>query len=86
LSKELAEAMKSLRELQLRLGAEPAEAEKGQSGPRKAMGVPLGPEATGLRVVTMIRLKPVPTGVYHLLDSDSDPLTLSMGKGIGHLL
>ena len=38
------------------------------------MGVALGPDTTGLRVVTTTRLKPIPTGVYHLLDPDTDPL------------
>ena len=33
--------------------------------------VALGPETTGLRVVTMIRLQPIPTGVYHLLDPET---------------
>ena len=36
--------------------------------------MPLGPETTGLRVVTTIRLQPIPTGVYHLLDPKTDPL------------
>ena len=39
------------------------------------MGVPLGPETTGLRVVTTIRLQPIPAGVYyHLLDPEADSL------------
>jgi hypothetical protein len=46
LLQELAEAKKTLRELQLRRDAERAEAEKGQAGPRKPMGVPLAPETT----------------------------------------
>ncbi len=74
LLRELTEAKKTLRELQLRRDAERTEAERGQAGPQKTMGVPLGPETTGLRVVTTIRLKPIPTGVYHLLDPETDPL------------
>src|SRR4051812_22725560 len=67
LLKEFAEAKKTLSELQLRRDAERAEAEKAHAGTRKTMGVPLGPETTGLRVVTAIKLRPIPTGVYHLL-------------------
>jgi hypothetical protein len=74
LLRELAEAKRTLRELQRRRDAERAGAEKGQAGPRKTMGVPLGPDTTGLRVVTTVRLQPIPTGVYHLLDPRSDPL------------
>ena len=84
LLRELAEAKKTLRELQLRRDAERAEAEKGQAGPRKTMGVPLGPETTGLRVVTTIRLQPIPTGVYHLLDPQTDPLLTVTVKNESH--
>ena len=73
LLRELAEANTTLRELQLRRDAERADAEKAQAGPKRTMGVPLGPETTGLRVVTTIRLQPIPTGVYHLLDPETDP-------------
>ena len=74
LPRELTEAKKTLRELQLRRDAERAEAEKAQAGPRKSMGILLGPETTGLRVVTTIRLQPIPTGGYHLLDPEADSL------------
>ena len=74
LLRELTEAKQTLRELQLRRDTERAEAEKAQAGPRKTMGVPLGPETTRLRVITTIRLQPIPTGVYHLLDPQTDPL------------
>jgi hypothetical protein len=84
LLRELTEAKKTLRELQLRRDAERAEAEKAQAGPRKTMGVPLGPETTGLRVVTTIRLKPIPTGVYHLLDPETDPLLTVTVKNESH--
>ncbi len=84
LLRELTEAKKMLRELQLRRDAERAEAEKGQAGPRKTMGVPLGPETTGLRVVTTIRLQPIPTGVYHLLDPETDPLLTVTVKNESH--
>jgi hypothetical protein len=74
LLKELARAKTTLREIQERRDAERAETEKGAAGPGKPMGMPLGPETTGLRVGTTIRLKPIPTGVYHLLDPETDPL------------
>ena len=48
------------------------------------MGVPLGPETTGLRVVTTIRLQPIPTGVYHLLDPQTDPLLTVTVKNESH--
>jgi len=46
--------------------------------------VPLGPETTGLRVVTTIRLQPIPTGVYHLLDPEIDPLLTVAVKNESH--
>jgi hypothetical protein len=60
------------------------EAEKGQVGPRKALGVPLGPETTGLRVDATVRLQPIPTGVYHLLDPQTDPLLIVTVKNESH--
>ncbi len=45
----LAEAKATLRERLRRRDAERAEAEKAQAGPKKTMGVALGPETTGLR-------------------------------------
>src|SRR3989442_875675 len=84
LLRELSEAKKTLRELQLRRDAERAEKEQGQAGRRKTMGVPLGPETTGLRVVTTIRLQPIPTGVYHLLDPQTDPLLTVTVKNESH--
>ncbi len=37
-------------------------------------GVFLGPETTGLEVTTAINLNPVPTGIYNLLDAETEPL------------
>ena len=34
----------------------------------------LGAKSTGLRVEPTVRMKPLPTGVYHLLDPETDPL------------
>ena len=41
------------------------------SAPRGRM---LGPRTTGLRVEQTLHMKPLPTGVYHLLDPETDPL------------
>ena len=84
LLRELAEAKQTLRELQQRRDVTRAEAEKAQAGPKRTMGVPLGPETTGLRVVTTIRLQPIPTGVYHLLDPQTDPLLTVAVKNESH--
>ncbi len=83
LLQELTEAKKTLRELQVRRDAERAEAEKPQDGPRKSMGVFLGSESR-LRVVTTIKLKPIPTGVYNLLDPETDPLLTVTLKNESH--
>jgi hypothetical protein len=37
-------------------------------------GRPLGSETTGLRVAPTVNMHPLPTGIYHLLDPDVDPL------------
>ena len=73
LLRELAEAKQTLRELQQRRDVTRAEAEKAQAEPKRTMEVPLG-ETTGLRIVTTIRLQPIPTGVYHLLNPEADSL------------
>ena len=38
----------------------------------------LGAKSTGLRVEPTVRMKPLPTGVYHLLDPETDPLLTVM--------
>jgi hypothetical protein len=71
LVRELAEAKSRLAEmtrLESLVSSRPEEA------PKKSLGVMLGPETTGLRVDTALRLQPVPTGIYHLLDPETDPL------------
>jgi hypothetical protein len=82
--RELAEARCTLRELQQQLDANRAEAEKTQAGSKGSSSVPLGPETTGLRVATKIRLQPIPTGVYHLLDPLTDPLLTVTVKNESH--
>src|SRR4051794_28966232 len=84
LLRELAEAKATRRELQRRRDAERAGAEKGQAGSSKTMGVMLGLKTTGLRVDTAIRLQPIPTGIYHLLDPRTDPLLTVSLKNEGH--
>jgi hypothetical protein len=74
LLKNLAESRARVRELQAQRDAMRLDEEKGQAGSKPKMGVPLGPETTGLRVLTTIRLQPIPTGIYHLLDPKTDPL------------
>src|SRR4051794_25459567 len=71
LVKELAVAKRRLAEL--RQSEAPA-ASPAVEAPRKSVGVMLGPETTGLRVDTALKLQPVPTGIYHLLDPETDPL------------
>ncbi len=34
----------------------------------------LGPDTTGLRVQPTLNMQPLPTGIYHLLDPETDPL------------
>jgi hypothetical protein len=34
----------------------------------------LGPDTTGLRVRPTLNMQPLPTGIYHLLDPETDPL------------
>jgi hypothetical protein len=71
LVKKLAEEKQRLAEM---MRTEPVAASGVEDAPRKAMGAMLGPETTGLRVETALKLKPVPTGIYNLLDPETDPL------------
>jgi hypothetical protein len=41
----------------------------------------LSPETTGLRVQPTVNMQPLPTGIYHLLDPETDPLlTVALGN------
>jgi hypothetical protein len=41
----------------------------------------LGPDTTGLRVTPTLNMQPLPTGIYHLLDPETDPLlTVALGN------
>ncbi len=71
LVKELALAKRLLAEM--RLPKLPGDS-KVEETAKKPVGMMLGPETTGLRVETSIKLRPVPTGLYHLLDPETDPL------------
>jgi hypothetical protein len=71
LVRELAEARRRLDEM--RRSASPG-ASRPEDASKKSMGVMLGPDTTGLRVDTALKLQPVPTGIYHLLDPETDPL------------
>ena len=71
---ELAETQQALdaaraRQQQRREAAQPTRETTGG-----ALGTLLGPETTGLKVMTALRLQPIPTGIYHLLDPDTHPL------------
>jgi hypothetical protein len=71
LVKELADERRALAELlRNRHSAASAKVETA----RKSAGMMLGPDTTRLRVDTAIKLQPVPTGIYHLLDPETHPL------------
>jgi hypothetical protein len=40
----------------------------------RTMGTIMGPATTELKVTTALRLHPIPTGIYHLLDPEKHPL------------
>jgi hypothetical protein len=71
--RQLAQEEARLHDLErLAAQAPPLEAkEPAESAPRGRL---LGPETTGLKVETTLHLQPVPTGIYHLLDPEADPL------------
>ena len=71
LVKELAEAKRRVAEM---VRSESPVSCRAEEAPRKSVGAMLGPETTGLRVDTALKLQPVPTGIYHLLDPETDPL------------
>src|SRR5262249_32324093 len=71
LVKELAQAKRLLAEM--RLPQRPGDLVVEETA-KSPFGMMLGPETTGLRVETAIKIRPVPTGIYHLLDPEMDPL------------
>lgn len=79
LAKRLADEQGILRDLERRL----REAQSKQSQqvlPGQVELVPrgrlLGPSTTGFEIRTTLRMMPIPTGVYHLLNPETDPLVL----------
>ncbi|HKI35627.1 MAG TPA: hypothetical protein VKA46_27470 [Gemmataceae bacterium] len=67
--RQLAAAEQALRSAQQ--PAPPAPAGAPTTAPHGRL---LGPETTGLRVAPTVHMHSLPTGIYHLLDPDADPL------------
>src|SRR5947207_3071790 len=64
-----------LRDLQQQVAAAPTAPVPPQTPPPPAQRPRLlGPETTDLRVETRLHMQPLPTGIYHLLDPEADPL------------
>ncbi len=75
----LLEARSKLKELQDQLAASQHEDNppQSQSKPQPKSiyhGRFLGPDTTGLKVEPTVRMNPVPIGIYHLLNPETDPL------------
>ena len=74
---QLAEAEAKLTELRQQLKAANAQPDKGEETTTKG-GVPrgrfLGEKTTGLVVNVQLQIDPLPTGAYHLMDPETDPL------------
>jgi hypothetical protein len=72
---ELTEAQQALDAARARQQLERQEAERTvRETTVGALGTLLGPETTRLKVTTALRLQPIPTGIYHLLDPATHPL------------
>jgi hypothetical protein len=70
---QLAKAEGDLHRLQQKLVVDrPAAGEEAVEPVRR--GRLLGPETTGLRVVAALKMQPLPTGIYNLLDPKTEPL------------
>src|SRR5262245_46817065 len=76
LLEELARAEAALRAMQKQLAGAPPPAPAAPATPPPPTNRPrlLGPETTELRVESRLRMQPLPTGIYHLLDPEKDPL------------
>src|SRR4051812_48381551 len=72
LLEELAKAEGELSAAQEAVAAAPAA--PAESPPPTRRPTLLGPKTTALRVETKLRMQPLPTGIYHLLDPAKDPL------------
>jgi hypothetical protein len=77
LQQQLVAEESRLRELESQVNALPPPTAAGglSTAPRGRL---LGAKSTGLRVEPTVRMKPLPTGVYHLLDPETDPLLTVM--------
>jgi hypothetical protein len=71
LFKQLTEAEAALHDLKQRLTATPP---SGEEPPATTHNRFLGPGTTGLRVEPTLNMQPLPTGIYHLLNPETDPL------------
>ena len=71
---ELARTEKALEDARAVREAEPREKAARAQESKGVAGALLGPETTGLKVTTAVRLDPIPTGIYHLLDPATHPL------------
>ena len=77
LYRQLAQAESQLHALEQQAAAMPVARveDRSTAAPR---GRFLGPKTTGLRVQPTLHMHPLPTGVYHLLDPETDPLLTVM--------
>jgi hypothetical protein len=74
---QLAQAEAKLEELRRTLAAALAEADEPQKSETRgsaSRGRFLGEKTTGLRVEAKLQMDPLPTGAYHLMDPETDPL------------
>jgi hypothetical protein len=59
--------------LALAAAGDPALSPPGSKPPIQQLGL-LGPKTTAIQVETHLRMQPLPTGIYHLLDPETEPL------------
>ncbi|HEX8203637.1 MAG TPA: hypothetical protein VF590_24385 [Isosphaeraceae bacterium] len=73
LHQRLIEEEARLRELEQQRAVQPTAWANDQT-PAAPRGRFLGPKTTGLQVEPTLNMQPIPTGIYHLLDPETDPL------------
>jgi hypothetical protein len=83
LLRQLAEAQAKLQELEQQATAKAASAAPETPQPA-THGRFLGPETTGLSVTSSVTMQPLPTGIYHLLDPETDPLVTVTVENVAH--
>jgi hypothetical protein len=76
LLERMAREQAKLRGLRRQMKPVPAAAQAQPQAPPPPTSRPrlLGPDTTELRVETKLHMQPLPTGIYHLLDPETDPL------------